>query len=264
MMNETKLPTPCNFCNGRGKRQGMLSIDTVRCMPCDGTGLLVEDAAPPVAEAIPAQAASIDTPEFQALMEKFYSTAYSFAGSTPHPGNLAAVIAHINAAMTAYGHQQREEVQRNLDQVTLAYKYERERAEKTEAALTNRQFTDDCGVTWPSELAHDYAVALARTEKSEAALTAKEPGPFRGNPALAMARTKAKGEFRTLKDAFPHMTTNQPRRARKVGGSYQAEGTIVSEFRTLAGVPRYVFEFDEPKGMLHIFGAQQIEFTEKG
>ena len=46
---------------------------------------------------------------------------------------------------------------------------------------------------------------------------------------------------------------NTLRRAKKAGGSYEADGTIVSEFRTLAGHTRYVFEFDEPAGMLHIF-----------
>lgn len=52
------------------------------------------------------------------------------------------------------------------------------------------------------------------------------------------------------------------RRARKVGGSYQADGTIVAEFRTAAGELRYVFEFDQPAGMLHIFGPQQLEIVE--
>ena len=45
----------------------------------------------------------------------------------------------------------------------------------------------------------------------------------------------------------------------KIGGSYQANGTVVAAFRTLAGEPRYVFEFDSPKGMLHIFGPSQIQ-----
>ena len=40
----------------------------------------------------------------------------------------------------------------------------------------------------------------------------------------------------------------------KIGGSYQCSGTIVGAFRTLAGAERYVFEFDNPAGMLHIFG----------
>jgi hypothetical protein len=48
-------------------------------------------------------------------------------------------------------------------------------------------------------------------------------------------------------------------RARKIGGSYQALGTIVAEFKTLHGEQRYVFEFCKPRGMLHIFGPSQVE-----
>lgn len=47
-------------------------------------------------------------------------------------------------------------------------------------------------------------------------------------------------------------------KAEKIGGSYQATGTIVSAFKTLVGEPRYVFEFDTPQGMLHIFGPGQV------
>ncbi len=60
------------------------------------------------------------------------------------------------------------------------------------------------------------------------------------------------------------MTSKLPQRARKVGGSYQANGTIVATFKTLAGEARVVFEFDEPKGMLHIFGEAQIELSKQG
>ena len=45
----------------------------------------------------------------------------------------------------------------------------------------------------------------------------------------------------------------------KIGGSYQADGYIVSRFTTTAGAERVVFEFNEPKGMLHIFTPEQIE-----
>jgi hypothetical protein len=47
-------------------------------------------------------------------------------------------------------------------------------------------------------------------------------------------------------------------RARKIGGSYQADGTIVSVFKTKAGKWRVVFEFNEPAGMLHIFNTDQV------
>jgi len=53
--------------------------------------------------------------------------------------------------------------------------------------------------------------------------------------------------------------TLKPTEARKIGGSYQADGYIVSRFTTTAGAERVVFEFNEPKGMLHIFSAYQVE-----
>lgn len=53
--------------------------------------------------------------------------------------------------------------------------------------------------------------------------------------------------------------TREPFPARKIGGSYQAEGTIVSTFKTTAGEQRVVFEFNEPRGMLHIFTESQVE-----
>ena len=48
-------------------------------------------------------------------------------------------------------------------------------------------------------------------------------------------------------------------RANKIGGSFQASGTVVGNFKTLAGEQRYVFEFDVPAGMLHIYGPSQLE-----
>lgn len=47
-------------------------------------------------------------------------------------------------------------------------------------------------------------------------------------------------------------------RAEKVGGSYEAIGTVLTEFDTLAGLKRCVFEFDVPRGMLHIFNMDQV------
>lgn len=49
-----------------------------------------------------------------------------------------------------------------------------------------------------------------------------------------------------------------PYKARKIGGSYEAEGHVVAEFKTLAGNLRVVFEFDNPPGLLHIFNFDQI------
>jgi len=47
--------------------------------------------------------------------------------------------------------------------------------------------------------------------------------------------------------------------ARKIGGSYQADGWIVARFITRSGAHRVVFEFAEPAGMLHIFSTEQVE-----
>jgi hypothetical protein len=47
-------------------------------------------------------------------------------------------------------------------------------------------------------------------------------------------------------------------RAEKVGGTYQATGEIVASWIELDGTPRYVFRFDTPKGLLHIFGQSQL------
>lgn len=48
---------------------------------------------------------------------------------------------------------------------------------------------------------------------------------------------------------------------KKVGGNYQADGIIVAAFKTTSGDERYVFEFDNPKGMLHIFTPGQLELA---
>ena len=59
---------------------------------------------------------------------------------------------------------------------------------------------------------------------------------------------------------FPDNDVNPLRRARKVGGSFQHSGTLVSEFKTTSGENRVVIEFDEPvKGMLHVYRADQVE-----
>ena len=46
---------------------------------------------------------------------------------------------------------------------------------------------------------------------------------------------------------------------RKVGGSYQATGIIKAAFRADDGTARYVFRFDNPPGLLHIFNEGNIE-----
>jgi hypothetical protein len=48
-------------------------------------------------------------------------------------------------------------------------------------------------------------------------------------------------------------------RVQKVGGSYQADGYIVGIAVTTMGQVRYVFEFEQYPGMLHIFNEGQLE-----
>jgi len=56
------------------------------------------------------------------------------------------------------------------------------------------------------------------------------------------------------------MSGVETRRVRKVGGSYQHTGTVVSEFETTAGKRRIVVEFDEPvQGLLFILSPDQVE-----
>ena len=50
-----------------------------------------------------------------------------------------------------------------------------------------------------------------------------------------------------------------PQSASVFGGSYQADGYIISRFTTTAGAERVLFEFKEPKGMLHIFTPEEIK-----
>ena len=50
---------------------------------------------------------------------------------------------------------------------------------------------------------------------------------------------------------------------RKTGGTYQAEGVIVGIAITTRGDVRYVFEFLDYPGMLHIFNEGQLEYVNK-
>lgn len=52
---------------------------------------------------------------------------------------------------------------------------------------------------------------------------------------------------------------NVEQRAKKVGGSYQAEGIIKAKFLADDNTWRYVFRFDNPPGLLHIFNEKQLE-----
>ncbi len=48
-------------------------------------------------------------------------------------------------------------------------------------------------------------------------------------------------------------------RVQKKIGSYQATGTIRAAFKTRYGSQRYVFDFDTPAGLLHIFNHEQLD-----
>lgn len=50
------------------------------------------------------------------------------------------------------------------------------------------------------------------------------------------------------------------RRAKKVGGTFQAMGYVLSLFHTTYGEARYVFELDDPKGVLRTYSPVEIEF----
>jgi hypothetical protein len=49
-------------------------------------------------------------------------------------------------------------------------------------------------------------------------------------------------------------------RVRKIGGDYQMDGTVVAAFLTTSGAERYVFEANEPKGLLHIYSERNLDF----
>ena len=58
---------------------------------------------------------------------------------------------------------------------------------------------------------------------------------------------------------IPDFKFHEGDRVRKVGGTYQAEGVIVGIAVTTTGDVRYVFEFEQYPGMLHIFNEGQLE-----
>lgn len=51
----------------------------------------------------------------------------------------------------------------------------------------------------------------------------------------------------------------EPIRATCRTNSYTASGHIIGVVRTLRGLPRVVFEFDTPPGLLHILNPTQLE-----
>lgn len=62
---------------------------------------------------------------------------------------------------------------------------------------------------------------------------------------------------------LPEFKFSEGDRVRKIGGSYQANGIIVGIAVTTTGDVRYVFEFEQFPGMLHIFNESQLQHTEE-
>lgn len=60
-------------------------------------------------------------------------------------------------------------------------------------------------------------------------------------------------------DFLPDLKFQNGDKVRKVGGTYQAEGVIVGVAVTTTGDVRYVFEFEQYPGMLHIFNEGQLQ-----
>ena len=80
-----------------------------------------------------------------------------------------------------------------------------------------------------------------------------------GDPRTArVVFAQVVGELTTLSIVIDERPTGV-RKAKVVGGNSMATGTIVSEFKTLAGATRYVFEFRHMPGDLHIMTPEQLE-----
>jgi len=48
-------------------------------------------------------------------------------------------------------------------------------------------------------------------------------------------------------------------RVKKIGGDYSVTGTVVSAFYKASGQMRYVVEADQPRGLLHIYSAANLQ-----
>ena len=62
---------------------------------------------------------------------------------------------------------------------------------------------------------------------------------------------------------LPDLKFKEGDRVRKTGGSYEADGIIVGIAITTQGQLRYVFEFEQFPGMLHIFNEGQLAYVEE-
>lgn len=66
--------------------------------------------------------------------------------------------------------------------------------------------------------------------------------------------------YKDTEDKEQKYQFNVRAKVRKVGGSFQHTGTVVSEFSTTRNEKRIVLEFDYPvSGMLHVYRPDQVE-----
>ena len=136
-MNNTELPRRCEFCRGEGSKLSPMMLTKIKCMHCEGKGWLKNVA--PAAQPASAPVASIDTPEFQRLLEAHRLSSNITRQSHWH----GEIRAHIDA----WGQQQRREGQRDAHETNvtllLARDKMRERAEKAEALVARLQAAND-------------------------------------------------------------------------------------------------------------------------
>ena len=113
--------------------------------------------------------------------------------------------------------------------------------------------------TWPNHgnapLAIAATLAIARTHMEQGTHPPAPSVPL----TFIQERAQLDQEWSVLDAMKAAYKPTTPQSASVFGGSYQADGYIISRFTTTAGAERVVFEFNEPKGMLHIFTPEQIE-----
>lgn len=113
-----------------------------------------------------------------------------------------------------------------------------------------------------SEPTHTIAGLMALVDEFAFAAGKSAIGVYKNVPHGSPDHLILAQAFNTTRDAVEAYARaaaeSLPEPARKVGGSYEAEGYIVSRFVTTTGQHRVVFEFSEPAGMLHIFAHHQI------
>lgn len=126
-------------------------------------------------------------------------------------------------------------------------------------------FCHACGYIWcPADVPTNGVLAINTKGKDDSPIALAEPQESVDARPVAANRTICTADaMRSMAAAPPgtpsHLGGAVQWRARKVSGNYQANGTIVADFKTLAGKRRLVFEFDTPVGMLHIFDPGQVE-----